>query len=215
MLSGKELLTIRPDFATDPRMTGARFTASAEAGPARRFAAFPGKAPVHQLTQRYILRGQEIQDLIDFHAARAGKWEDFFVPSWFGDIAWQYSTHATVTAGTAQLVIDWCNYAKYYGPIDGDIFRTGRHVFALWPDGTFAARKVTAVAGSVANDYDLLTVDAAWPQDISRGTCLLGFCYLVRFSSDELEVQYKGNGTAEISATYIEQLTAAAAADVA
>lgn len=210
-IDGKELLEIRPDFADRPRMNATRFSRMSQQGQARRIGFFPGKKAVHTLNHRYVLRGANVDAFEAFFNARRGRHESFLVPSYVAELGCGTTNVTGSPAAGTDLYIDWCDYETLYGPVEGFL---GQYIFILWPDGTFFATEVEAVAASVADVHDRLTLADALPKDVTTDDGqVIGFCYDVRFMSDEIELEYVGLDCAMAEIAFIEDVDSEPEAD--
>lgn len=211
-IDGKELFEMRPDFAEEPDLMANRIASMAAVSPARRYVAYTGQKPVHVLNHKFVLRGSQIAEFESFFNARAGKWQDFLVPSWTSELGVSETNVTDSPSGAPDLYVDWCDFATYYGPADG---RLGRYLFILWDDGTFFATKVTAVAASTPNVVEQLTLNDNLPKAVEvANPPMIGFVYNVRFASDELFMEFKGPQNAEVDSGMLEVVTSTPEADV-
>lgn len=212
-LDGFEVLTVRPDFASAPKLVGARANRMVNLSPARSIGFFVGQKPIHTLAHKYVLAGSQIAEMEAFFNERKGRWDTFLVPSWTGELGCGETNLTTSASGAPYLYIDWCDYVDNYGPAEG---RLGRHLFVLWDDGTFFTAKVTDVGESVPDVSQRLTLGANLPKQVDPdNSAIVGFLYLARFSSDELELSYAGPGVAECELAFVEQTVSVPEADVA
>lgn len=213
-LDGLEVLLTRPDFASPPSLNGSRLATLTDLGRSRRYGAFPGKVATHALSHRYVLRGTEVRDFEDFFNARAGRWQRFLLPSWVYELS-NGETNATgSSSGQPNLRIDFCDYAAVFNPAGAETSRLGHYVWILWPDATFFAAKVNSVASSTAGVHDTLALASNLPKAVTADHGqLIGFCYAARFAHDDLELTFRGPGTAECEVTYAEDVQSTPAAD--
>lgn len=211
-IDGLELFEVRPTFASPPELAANRIAQGIEVSEARRIGFFIGQKPNHVLSHHYVLREDEIETVENFFNARSGKWQSFLVPSYHSELGCGETNVTNSTSGSANLYVDWCDYANNYGPTDGLL---GRYVFILWDDGTFFASKVSGVGASVANVHDRLTLATNLPQDVLvSNPPLIGFIYHVRFATDELALEYEGPSNASTDLSFIEITLATPPADV-
>lgn len=211
-IDGYELLEIRPDFSSDitVEMTGA--VLGKRLGEARVFHQFPTQRAVHSLPRDYVLTAAKAIELEDFFDAHAGQWKAFLVPSYCGEIGVSETNTTPSPSGAPDLYVDWCDYENEFEPIDGNL---GRYIFLLWSDGTFFATKVLSVSATSAGVYDKLELDDNLPKSVALADPpIVGFVYLARFASDELELEFFGPSRVVASAPMVEVLISTPEADV-
>ena len=211
-IENREVLSSRPNFASEPEIITGRAYNNVALAPARRIKFATSKRAIHSLNHRYVLRGAQIAAFEDFFNARAGKWKEFWVPSWTGELG--RANTETDNAGATTLHVDWCDYAVNFDPTHSEVGRLGHYIWILWPDGTFHVTKVTSVAASVINNYDRLNIATALPKAVTPNGQIIGFLYLVRFISDELLLAYAGPNNAAVEMGYIEHVESVPDADV-
>lgn len=206
------VLLVRPDFAEPPVLAGGRLNRIVGLSAARRLGFFQGQKPVHSLTHRYILSGADLLEFEAFFNARRGRWQDFLMPSWTGELGCNETNLTSTPQGSPSLNIDWCDYATNYGPADG---RLGRYIFILWSDGTFFTSKVNGIFSSTPGVTEELDLANPLPKDVLvTDPPVIGFLYNVRFSSDELELTYSGPGVAAFEMSYVEHVVSTPEIDV-
>lgn len=214
-LAGLKVFDVKPDFPDETLLRGWRRQSFTPMGAAK-YGVFPSKDAVHTLQNHYVLKGAQVREVEEFHVEHAGKWKPFLLPSWISELGNGETNSITTPTGSPSLAVDWCDYARAYGSDLSDYGRLGSFVFVLFPDGTFAARQVTAVSASVPGDYDLLDLSGDWPFDVVPGDgCVIGFCYHVRMLSDELQLVFSGPGSAACDLAFVQALVSTPEADVA
>lgn len=214
-IDGVSVLTVRPDFAEPPQIVAVRSTALTSSGQSRRYAGFVGKDAVHTLRQRFVLTGANLATFEDFFNAAAGQWGKVLIPSWHYELT-NGNTNATNSAsGQPNLRIDWCDYANVFNPASSELSKLGHYVFVLWPDGQFFAARVNSVASSSVGVHDTLALASNLPRQVTADHGqIIGFCYMARFSGDEIEMQFHGPTVAQVEAAFLGVLDAVPPADV-
>ncbi len=211
-LDGKEIFEFRPDYAQAPELAATLFAVPTDISPAPRIGSFIGQKPIHVMSHRYVLAGDNISAFEAWFNARAGRHEAFLVPSWTAELGVAETNTTDSTVGNADLFIDWCDYANAYGPADD---RLGQYVFILWSDGTVFYAEVVGVTDSVADQYDQLELSAELPKDVAvSDPPIIGFLYHARFNSDELAMEYAGNRVAQTEIGFVEVIVSTSEADV-
>ena len=199
MLDGLPLLTIPPDFAQPPRLTGKRAIHTMAKGQARRLGIYPTGGTQHVLAHRYAFTTRvEARAFEDFFNARSGAWEPFFVPGWHAEL----NPLQSLAPGNTSLAISPVNYAAVY--LDAaKKTRTGWHIYLLNEAGDLHASKVTA---ATSGSPELLTLQTAVPSGMNflLGSYHVGFCYLVRFMGDHLAMEFSGPEFVTTETSFLE-----------
>jgi len=207
-IDGIEILTIQPDFAQPPRLTGRRGISYFGRGQSRRFGMFPTGGVRHVLAHRYAFDSRTAaRELEDFFNARRGQQGGFFAPGWHAEL----EPKQTVEEGGTELAIGQVNYAAVY--LDtAKKARTGHYIYLLNEAGDFHATKVlSATTGAT----EVLTLRDAVPEGMTfqLGRYHVGFLYHARFMADALALEFAGPQFVTCETSMIELLDGAAPTD--
>lgn len=206
IIEGKQVLLTQPDFARPPKLSGSRLMSSAALSQARRIGFYTGQQAQHFLTQEFILRGSQIQDIEDFFYSMGGKWQTFWALSWHQELV----AVAGINSGAFNLQISPVGYATEYNPADADTTKLGHYVFLLDIRGNLHISKVNSVSGTSPEILALATAPAV---TFVLGEFFIGFVYHVRFTSDELGLEYSGIDEAKTTLPMMEAITISSSPD--
>ena len=120
-----------------------------------------------------------------------GRWGEFWLPSWQDDVV---LTDTFLNTDTVLEVedIEWSDYWKHNKTI-------GRFLYVLLPNGTEIIRKILSAPSSTQ-----LQVDTAMGTTItSLQNVISCFLYMVRFSIDELSLEWKNQVISEADISFI------------
>lgn len=144
------------------------------------------------LSFEYLLEEREyIKDFRDFFDDRLGRLEGFWVPTWRSDLV----ASAVFDASDTQISIEDYGYADFYFPNEFE----GRHVCLLWPDGTYAFRKIISATNS---EITLSSQAGKALETAELGRFKISFLYFVRFNADEVKLKFKNSSVAIASVTF-------------
>lgn len=207
-IEGHEVFLTKPQFAAQPKLTSSRDLRMLAASAARRYGAWPTRAPLHVLTHEYAFDSRAAaREFEDFFYDRRGQWGTFWTPGWHAELKPQQ----TLSAGATSLAIAKVNYSAVYLP-GSDTKRLGRYIYLLNTKGQMHVTKVTAAA---AGDPEILTFETAVPGGVSfiAGSYHVGLLYFVRFMNDRIAMQFAGPELATTQVQFVETLTATASTD--
>lgn len=205
IIEGKPLFDLAPDFAEAPEPGAQRLMTAANLSVAPRIAAPLGAHPVHTLRHRFVLVDAEIATFEDFFYTQAGRWGDFWVPSWHAEL----NPTAGLAIGGAALTITPVEYASVYDPTHPQVNRLGHYIYLHDQDGSMHVSKVTGVTGA-----EILTLATPAERTWTLGRFYAGFLYRVRFLSDNLELEYSGPNVARATVAFQEVVISESTADV-
>jgi hypothetical protein len=163
---------------------------------------FPAAHAQHTITFDFLLMGRDdIRELSDFFYEMRGKWGEFFVPSWHPEL----EAAVGIDYGENELYIEPIGYADLFGEDTGTSLAVpenlGNHIFLLHDEGDLHLSAVESVTGT---DPEILNLSEPVSRDFEVGRFIAGFLYWVRFTTDELELEYIGPETAKCSLVFQE-----------
>lgn len=126
----------------------------------------------------------KIWETLNFFDSKQGRLQPYWMPSWSRDIVVTQAVLATDTVLNTEAI----EYTTHY--LTNEV--VGRYVFILFPDGSYACRKITG-AGAATVTLDS-AIGTAVPAGLI-GRLLICFLNLSRFNIDEMAIDYpKGGG---------------------
>lgn len=199
-IEGLNTLLIMPDFGTPPKMAGTILTDDAGISEARGISAYVSPRPLHSFSLNFkFFSRAAAAALEDFLDGQGGKWKQFFVPSWHGEL----NPVATLANGSNSLQISPVNYATVFNPTNANMATLGHYIFCVHYDGTFFISKVNSVSGTTT---ETLTLATAAPKDFPKGQFFVGFMYCVNALSDDVILTFTGPNIIEATLGVTEAL---------
>lgn len=187
------VMDTEPDFSTPPQVTPMTNAMRVDLSEARGIAAFPERLPLRVLRHTYAVSPRSnITALLSFIKAHAGKWGNFWIPSWCHDMR----LSADIAAGSTILVQAIGLPALFAGNDRLDDFAA--NVFVWTDTGELYCRQVSSVSEEDGIEGVILSTDLP---AIARQSAMVGFLYLARFMDDQISLNYqsRNHATAEIS----------------
>ncbi len=205
-IEGRPVMDLMPDFSTAPQRVAKRLFLNSGLGYAAQNVGFPGKIATHGMSHTYLLTSRdEIETFAAFFDEMAGKWGDFWLPSWNAEL----NPVADLAEGETALSITPVGYNAAY-LTESDTTRLGRYVWLLKYDGTVFISRVDSCADG---DPEVMTLVTPAPSDFVLGSFIVGFLYLVRFVNDALVLDFSGPAEASTTVAMIETMQLIASDD--
>lgn len=146
-----------------------------------------------RLAYSYLLEDiTKIKDTIDFFNNKCGRFTPFFIPSWIRDV----KISAAFSDTDNIITIEDIDYQTTWQSNKA----LGRHLFILWPDGTYVCRKIYKAITATTLQLNQ-AIGVACTEDEAAGLFCC-FLYFVRFDIDELEINYQTLDVAECELTF-------------
>lgn len=152
-----------------------------------------------KISAQYLSPTREtLESVIQFFDVCKGRWGRFFMPTWQNDLV---ITEAFAADATELTVEENNNFSIFESTTT-----TGHHLFIMFPDGTYAIRRITG-----ATDETHITIDEAIGTACTASglpAVKVSFLLLMRFAQDELEVEYVTETVSKFNLNFVSLVEA-------